>query len=108
MVPILAKQAVNRKMDFKASKLLGAYEFFYAAGLLCGYMDITPADSLDGEGCQNLVRDNSGLITSAKEDILYLYEEFLKCPIPDISAKDDKDVLKSLFEEGFSDGGLKK
>lgn len=108
MVPILAKQAVNRKMDFKASKLLGAYEYYYAAGLLFGYMNLTAVDILNSEALKETVRDNSGAVTSASEGILYLYNEFLNCPIPDISAKEDKSVLEDLFRDGISDGENKR
>ena len=87
MVSDLAKLAVKRKMDFKASKLLGAYEYFYAAGFLFGYMDLTVGDILSADAHKDIIRDNSGAITDAKEDILYLYNEFLNCPIPDIAKK---------------------
>lgn len=108
MIPDLAKMSVKRKMDFKASKLLGAYEYFYAAGFLCGYMDLSASDILDGNAHKDLIRDNSAAITSAKEDILYLYDEFLKCQVPNIEKNEDKDVLIGLFNDGLSDGEKRK
>ena len=104
MVSDLAKLAVKRKMDFKASKLLGAYEYFYAAGFLYGYMDLTAGDVLSADSHKDIIRDNSGIVTEAKEDILYLYNEFLNCPVPNVEGKEDKDVLVDLFQMGFSDG----
>lgn len=95
-------------MDFKASKLLGAYEYYYAAGFLYGYMDLSVGEILDGNSHKDMIRDNSAAITSAKEDILYLYDEFLKCPVPDIENKEDKDVLVGLFNDGLSDGEKRK
>lgn len=39
---ILAKQSVNIKCKIKASILMGNYEFYYAAGLLCAWMGQAP------------------------------------------------------------------
>lgn len=108
MVPILAKQAVNKKMEFKASKLLGAYEFFYAAGFLGGYMGLSLGKELPPEEIQENIRANSGAITNAKDDILYLYNQFVQFSVEDMSKVEDKDVLEGLFEDGYLDGGKRQ
>lgn len=95
-------------MDFKASKLLGAYEYFYAAGFLCGYMDLTASNVLDANSHKDLIRDNSAAVTAASDDVLYLYNAFIDCPIPDISNSEDGEVFSKLFTDGLLDGEKKK
>ena len=48
MIPILAKQAVMRKVDFPNAKMTGNYECAYALGILSARlgMELNPPDSL--------------------------------------------------------------
>lgn len=46
MEPILAKQSVHIKCRIKASIMMGNYEFYYAAGVLCARTGQTPEQTL--------------------------------------------------------------
>ena len=38
MIPLLAKQAVEQKLILQSKIMIGNYEFYYACGLLAGYL----------------------------------------------------------------------
>lgn len=46
MEPVLAKQSVHIKCKIKASIMMGNYEFYYAAGVLCARTGRTPEQTL--------------------------------------------------------------
>ena len=46
MEPILARQSVNIKCKIKASIMMGNYEFYYAAGVLCALAGQMPEQAV--------------------------------------------------------------
>lgn len=49
MEPILARQSVNIKCKIKASVMMGNYEFYYAAGVLCARTGRMPEQDVKPE-----------------------------------------------------------
>ena len=102
MVPILAIDSVKRKMKLKRSKLLGGYEFYFAAGVISGALSI-PADA------SMAPEELMGALAGAKaeegdDEMEYLITAFFECECTPAAAPE----YKGLFAAGINFGSERK
>lgn len=45
MILELAVQSIRNKLQLKSGTMLGNYEFYYAAGIICGKLQLTPPEN---------------------------------------------------------------
>lgn len=96
MVPILAVQSVEKKMQMKTSAMLGNYEFYYGAGKLASLTQMDADGSESPEELCAAVHKALEQYEPQKEEIAYLVK-IIKKYRPD-EAFDDQ--MRFLFVWG--------
>lgn len=97
MVPLLAKEAVKKKVTFPKAKLTGNYECAYAAGMLFNILKIQAKDDFNNlSELTAVIKDKSQGFVSDNEKVSKLLELFLDY--------EPSDLLDEQMRELFFDG----
>ena len=99
MIPLLAKQSVQTKMDLRKSKILGNYEYFYGAGLLTGALGLQLKPDCSPLDIREAMKGVTEKVDESKERLHYLavIMEGFYC------SEERDDQMTELFEMGLGD-----
>lgn len=99
MIPLLAQQSIQTKLKLQSVTMLGNYEFYYAAGLLCQNLgllpqvDLPPKELYDFLRTQTDGKEISDPVTAHLAKMIHFY-------IPE-DAYDEQ--MKELFRLGVQE-----
>jgi len=83
MEPILARQSVNIKCKLKASIMMGNYEFYYAAGVLCALAGRKPEQPLEPKQLYAFIQPLFDTYKPENERESYLMKLLKEYKVPD-------------------------
>ncbi len=99
MIPLLAKQSVQTKMDLRKSKILGNYEYYYGAGLLTGALGLQLQPTCAPLDIREAMQGVTEKADRSRERLHYLavIMEGFYC------SEERDDQMTELFEMGLKD-----
>lgn len=101
MEPILAEQAIDRKLEMIQSVIVGNYEYYYAAGILTTYTDLQVDGSMKPQEMMQVLQDTLKECQGETERQQFLLRIMLRYEVDD---RYDEEIMPQLFETGRKKG----
>lgn len=97
MLEILAKQSIDTKLKLESATMLGNYEFYYAAGIVCREFHLTVEEDIQPKALYDFIMEHSKGKQPDNHTVTHLLK-MIRYYIPD-DAYDEQ--MKSLLLSGM-------
>ena len=101
MEPILAEQAIDRKLEMLTSTIVGNYEYYYGAGVLTTFTDLKVEGTMRPEALMEQIKTLEG-VAGETEQQTFLLRIMLRYEV-DAEVYDEV-IMPQLFETGRKKG----
>lgn len=102
MVPILAEQAIDRKLEMLTSVITGNYEYYYGAGILLTFCDGNWNGTMQPEELMKAIHDKLENVEFSDERQAFLVRIMLRYEVK--ADLYDEEIMLELFETGRKKG----